>query len=560
MTTVYARLEGEDIVLSFRYDPIVVREMHAIRNNRFDKPNTVWRVPYSLDAFGEVVEVLRDRRLIASPELITRMEKDAAERQVVTDIRREGDADLGDFHFVTEPWPHQRAAVGISDRLDGYALWWEMGTGKTKAAIDICRRRGARLVLVVAPNEVTYNWLREIKKHAEDITAEVLEGTLTQRAERLRFLKAIPPSHPHFIIINVEALAHLAETIKTLRWDVVIVDEATRFKNPQAKRTKALHAIRDSAAFRLILTGTPVTHSLLDLWAPLEFIRPGLLGRFAFFHNRYFERMWNMKKMKIEEVPRADTIDDLLRRISTVTYRVTKKEVLPFLPDKLPPQYMEVVLTGDQRTAYWQMRRTFKASLHTMTDEEIKANASIIIVQMLRLSEITSGFLRGEDDTIHWFPNHAKAAVVDDLVADLVDKKHKVVIFCNYRAECEFYEDRYRNIGSALIYGGMTPKDRDAIVNAFQTEDSPMVLVCQEGSGGIGINLTAASTAIYTSRSFSLEQYLQSQDRLHRAGQKEEVNIVIIQARGTIDEEIDEVLAGKKSIADIVTRVRAEGG
>lgn len=558
MNTVYARLEGEDIVLAFRYDPLVIRDIHSIRNRRYDGEHKEWHIPYSLDAFGEVVEALRERRVIATPQLIERMEKDAASREVITNIRKEGDADLGDFQFVTEPWPHQRAAIGITDRLDGYALWWEMGTGKTKAAIDIARRRKARLVLVIAPNEVTYNWLREIKKHAEDITAEVLEGTLTQRTERLVFLKVAPPSHPHFVIINIEALAHLAPTIATLRWDMAIVDEATRFKNPQAKRTKALHSIRDSAALRLILTGTPVTHSLLDLWAPLEFIKPGLLGRFSFFRHRYFERMWNAEKMKVEEVPRVDTIEDLLRRISTITYRVTKKEVLPFLPDKLPPQYMEVVLAGDQRAAYWQMRRTFKASLMSMTDEEIKADASIIIVQMLRLSEITSGFLRADDGTTHWFPNHAKAAVVDDLVADLVDKQHKVVIFCNYRAECEFYEQRYKNLGSALIYGGMSPKDRDAIVNAFQTEASPMVLVCQEGSGGIGINLTAASTAIYTSRSFSLEQYLQSQDRLHRAGQKEEVNIVIIQARGTIDEEIDEVLAGKKSLADIVTRVREE--
>jgi SNF2 family DNA or RNA helicase len=509
-------------------------------------------VPYTLDNWIDIQNRLGALDLWVPEDLSARVAADARARAHALEVKRAGTADIDGFEFITDPWPHQRAAVAIAASVPGYGLWWEMGTGKTKAAIDTARYLDAKRVLVICPNEITYNWRREIRQHAGE-EATILEGPL---AERRALLLGRPQRLCRFVILNVEAVAPLVDALCNGSWDVVIVDEATRFKNPKAKRTQALKALAPHAKHRMILTGTPVTHSLLDLYAPLDFLYPGILGHFQYFKFRYFDPMWNRYHARFELVPRPDTIDELLGIIDHVTYRVTKKQVLPDLPEKLPPQYMEVTLAGEQALAYQRMDHTFRAWVRTIKNEDLMAEAKIVLTKMMRLSEITSGFLRSEDGLTHWFPNHAKVQVVDELVADLAPGK--VVIFCQWRPECEFYAERYESEGAALIYGDMQPRDRDAIVNAFQTESSPRILVCQEGSGGIGINLTAAATCIYTSRSYSLEQYLQSQDRLHRAGQKQEVNIIIVQARDTIDEDIDSVLTGKKSIADLVTKVKEE--
>jgi SNF2 family DNA or RNA helicase len=549
-------LEGDEIVIALPFNMRMIEAARNLRIRKWDPDTKTWRVPYSLDNWRNVEETMRRFSPAVNVGLRERVSADQTAREHALTIKRAGTAELDGFTFVTEPWPHQRAAVAIAAKVPGYGLWWEMGTGKTKGAIDIARYIEAKRVLVICPNEITYNWRREIRQHAGE-EAFILEGPLSERRAHLVRARERPISGGRtFSILNVEAVHPLLADLAGIEWDLVIVDEATRFKNPKAKRTIALRSLAPHAKHRLILTGTPVTHSLLDLYAPIDFVYPGIFGRFQHFKFRYFDTMWVREHRRFELVPRADTIDELLEILDKVTYRVTKKEVLPDLPEKLPPQYMEVELEHEQRLAYERMDHIFRAWVKTLKDEELIAEAKIVLTKMMRLSEITSGFLRNEAGEVHWFPNHVKAQVVDDLIADLAPGK--VVIFCQWRPECEFYAARYESEGSALIYGDMQPRDRDAIVNAFQTEASPRILVCQEGSGGIGINLTAAATAIYTSRSYSLEQYLQSQDRLHRAGQKQEVNLIIVQARDTIDEDIDAVLSGKKSIADLVTKVREE--
>lgn len=527
--------------------------MHRLSVRRYDPSSKEWIIPFTVEAVEELRGTVAPTVVMLHPDL----ERDLAKQKLDYDLARTakeaGDAYLGvdALPFITEPWPHQRAALLAGANVPGYALFWEMGTGKTKAAIDIVRWRkghsGLRRALVIAPNEVVYNWKREVAIHAKE-DALILEGALKDRADRLRGGRL-----PTFTIMNIEAVDPLLEPLLRVGFDMVIVDESTRIKNPDAKRTKAILKLGQYSGARLILSGTPVVQHLYDLYAQLEFLAPGIFGRYSQFKYRYFTMVYDMKKDRDYIVPRKDRIEELLKVVDTLSYRVTKRDVLPDLPEKLPPQMYVVPMYGDQLRSYHRMRVAYRAWL----DEQTEIKTSLVITQRLRLSQITSGFLiHPETGDAVFYDDGAKAHVVDGLVDDLLPQK--IVVFAHFRAECEFYYKRYERHGSALIYGGMKPEDRDAIVNAFQTEESPKVLVCQEGSGGIGINLTAASHAIYVSRSYSLEHWLQSQDRLHRAGQKNPVTLHVVQCRGTVDQDIDDVLNGKADIAELVNRDRKE--
>lgn len=550
---IYGRRDNDvGIRLRFPYHPRLLDIVRGLRVRRYDKTTREWVIPFTLDAVDELYRSAAGSPVILQPEIVTAIESQRLSREIAAQAKEEGDADLGGFTFITEPWPHQRAAVRAGAHMDGYALFWEMGTGKTKAAIDIARwrmaNRGLQHVLVIAPNEVIYNWKREVAIHARQ-EAIVLEGSLVERGRKVR-----EGVLPMFTIVNIESIAGLLPDLRSKRWGLVIVDESTRIKNPTAQRTKAATELGKNADARLILSGTPVVQHLYDLYAQLEFLAPGVFGRYQSFKWRYFEMRYDHMRRRDILVPRHDRMPELLRIVDSMSYRVTKAEVLPDLPEKLPPQFLDVPMRDAQLRAYQRMRMVYRTWLMAQ-EGTVEVRAALVVTQKLRLAQIAAGFMtHPETGEVTFFPDHAKGKVVDDLVEDLMPGK--VVIFCHFRAECEHYFQRYERYGAGLVYGGMQPRDRDAIVAAFQESDSPRVLVCQEGSGGIGINLTRASTAIYTSRSFSLEQWLQSQDRLHRAGQKSPVTLVIVQGRGTVDLEVNEVLEGKVTIADLVTRDR----
>lgn len=539
---------GDEVRLQWSYlDPKFTEYKEIVKGLRvrfWNKDKKVWVIPYDVDLLDELDRQVGNIRY--DPALWVQYQQDKKSRDAALESKTRGDGDLRGYVPITEPWPHQRAAFAAAYDLPGYALFWEMGTGKTKVPIDLAIAQGMKHVLVIAPNEIIYNWFDEVQTHGGE-KAVVLDGTVASRRAKFEW------PMPRFVVHNAESLPHIVDTLRR-PWDMIVVDEATTFKNPSAERTKALMSLAPFANKRIVMTGTPVTQHVYDVYAPMEFLKPGIFGRYGYFKWRYFELVWDKVLRKEVLRPRADTLPELLRILDTMSYRVTKKEVLPWLPEKLPPQRRMVELHGDQLAAYRQMDRAYRVYLKTLVGD-IQTHAVQVVTQLLRLSEIASGFVRDEkSDRIHWFPDHAKGHVTDGLVEELVTDGKKVVIFAVWRPEIEHYADRYAQYGSAVLYGGMQPTDRQAIVRAFQSEDEPRVLVCQIGSAGRGINLTAASTAIYTSRDYSLEHWLQSQDRLHRAGQKEEVNLVTVMGKDTADLHVEAILSGKATLAEIVNK------
>jgi SNF2 family DNA or RNA helicase len=543
--------------LTYPYAPAVTEVVRRVPGREFNKAYKLWLFPLT----PSNVLLLRDGLkeigwdMTIPRDLATELNRAYARQQKAMKVRAAGDSDI-EFDFVTEPYAHQRAGLAFLKHLDGGALLWEMGLGKTKTAIDFAemlagkdtsptpwqpdQRSPAFRVLVICPNTVKRNWRTEVGKHAGHDDVVIPTGTIPQRVRQL--------GSARYTIVNAEALSHkpMADgLIKAGPWDLVVVDESTRFKTPEAARTKALMKIPTRR--RVILTGTPITGNPTDAYIQFEWVSPGTFGKsFWAFKERYVEKDWFGNVVGIK----PGMADELRARIDATSYRILKADVLD-LPEKVYSDRV-VEMKGEQRRAYDQMRDELRIQL---ADEEITANN--ILTVLLRLTQVTAGMV-GERGRYQWLDDNAKVDELDHLLReDLANEQ--VVIFGLYQFELEQLAKRYDDgsfgVGPyalPIIYGPTPERVRHELIEQFQ-EGQRRLLFCQVRTGGIGINLTAAQTAIYTTRSWSLEEYLQSQDRLHRIGQTGTVSIIHLLAEASIDEDISKALAEKKNTADHLT-------
>lgn len=483
------------------------------------------------------------------PTLADHLNREYRDGKAAAAIRERGDHDIV-FDFKTEPYAHQRAGLAFLAQLGGGALFWEMGLGKTKTAIDFAEWLKARDpnpqnfgVLVICPNTVKRNWAAEIEKHAGHTDWVIPSGTMVKRASQL--------GTSTYTIVNCEALSldPLAKAIIAFPWDLVVVDESTRFKTPGATRTKNLHKMATKTKHRVVLTGTPITGAPSDAWAQLEFVKPGLFGKkFWSFRDHFLQRDFFGNVVGIK----PEVADELKARIDSVSYRILKEQVLDLPPKVYSDRRVE--MDGDQRKAYNQMRDELRIEIDAMT--EVRANN--ILTMLLRLTQVTAGLVGSSQHGYEWLGDRAaKVRELDDLLLDEL-KGEQVVVFGLYQRELEELAKRYSEgmraeVGYPPIIYGPTPEaSRSQLVEHFQ-RGSIQRLFVQSRTGGIGITLTAAQTAIYHTRSWSLEEYLQSQDRLHRIGQKGTVSIIHLRAEASIDDDIADALNDKQAMADRLT-------
>jgi SNF2 family DNA or RNA helicase len=532
--------------LDFPYSPEVNDVIRLVPGREWNKTYKVWLIPLVVE---HVLQLKRDlakvgwqlempRDIADELNLAHRRQRDALA------VRDAGDSDIA-FDYVTEPYAHQRAGLGFLVHLGHGALLWEMGLGKTKTAIDYAewlKRHSDKpqdfAVLVIAPNTVKRNWGVEITKHAGHSDWVVPTGTVDKRLTQV--------ATETYTIINCEALSlhKMATALRAYEWDLVIVDESTRFKTPEATRTKNLAKLRTK--HRVILTGTPITGKPQDAFAQFEWVAPGTFGKsYWAFKDRFLDvNQWTHEINGIKPGREAE----LRERIDRTSYRILKADVLD-LPEKVYTDRW-VTMVGEQRKAYDQMRDELRIEL----DSGDELRASNVLTMLLRLTQVTAGVV-GEAGKYQWIPDNAKVKELDAMLDELGSEP--VVIFGQYQFELERLAARYtlhtgNDYVAPIIYGPTPEKVRHELVEQFQRGDRRL-LFCQTRTGGIGINLTAAKTAIYVTRSWGLEEYLQSQDRLHRIGQTGTVSIVHLVAEESIDVDIADALKDKRALADYLT-------
>jgi len=319
------------------------------------------------------------------------------------------------------------------------------------------------------------------------------------------------------------------------------VDESSRIKRPGAQRTKVITKLSNLCKYRRIMTGTPVTKGPEDIYSQFKFLDPQILGYDSFYSFK--ARYCIMGGFENKQIVAYQNVDELTKNIEGHSFRVLKKDCLD-LPDKIYQRY-PVELSEKQRKLYDQMRKTYIAELE---GEQIDAPATI--TRLLRLQQIVCG----------WFPTETEVKPIEDknprlnaLLEILSDIDSKVIIWARFKADLKAIEHALGSL--AVAYHGEVSNDARAdAVERFQNDPKIRYFVGQPQSGGIGLTLTAADYAVYYSNSFDLETRLQSEDRCHRIGTKNNVTYIDLEAPKTVDTKIIKALRSKKNLADVITK------
>ena len=464
------------------------------------------------------------------------------------------------YKFKTESYEHQKDALKKCWNKEAFAIFAEMGTGKTKIALDnacILYNKGKiDRLLVVAPKGTYMNWVdQEIPTHIPDyIEREVLawkpSNSEKYKAELRKFREF--DYKLKIFVMNVEALS----TVKGLKQaelfligkSMMIVDESTTIKNPQAKRTKNILALAKESKYRRILTGSPVTQSPMDLWAQMDFLDPEILGQSSFyaFRTKYAVMITATAAggtHKYQKIVKFRNLKQLGQAVSPHSYRILKKDCLD-LPEKSFVK-REVELSDEQKQAYAEM----KVNATTMLKGQ-SATALNVLTQLIRLHQITCGHMKTDDGEII----NLKNSRLNELMQILGETTGKVIIWANYVHDILNIEraikDEYGSTSYCTYYGATKSEDRQKCIKKFQEPSNPVrFFIGNTQTGGYGITLTEASTVIYYSNNYDLEKRIQSEDRAHRIGQKNPVLYIDLVAKGTVDEKIIQSLRNKINIA-----------
>ena len=470
---------------------------------------------------------------------------------------------MRDFKFKTKPYDHQLKAWEDSWSADYYALFMEMGTGKSKVAIDtigaLYKAKKIDSALILAPKGVYDNWVRgEIPTHLpEDIQRTVVRWTPTSSKKFQDEMKELVYEKNDkclkIFVMNIEALSTPRGTkaayffLKGNPDNIMVVDESTTIKNRKATRTKNVMLLAEQAKYRRILTGSPVTKSPMDLYSQCAVLSPKALGFNSYyaFQNRYaLVQKRKMGTRAFQEIVGYRRLDELNQKLDKFSNRILKEDCLD-LPDKTYIR-RDVDLTDEQKRVYKQMK---KLALAKLDNGELSTTASVL-TQIMRLQQICCGFLQPDEGEIQSLDSNR----LKELIEITDELQGKAIIWASYTHDIQRIADALRNrFGPEAVatYYGETPQDeRQDIVTRFQDKKDPLrFFVGQPRTGGYGITLTAANTVIYYSNSYDLEIRLQSEDRAHRIGQGSKVTYIDLVSPDTIDEKILKALRGKINLA-----------
>jgi SNF2 family DNA or RNA helicase len=454
-----------------------------------------------------------------------------------------------------------------------FALGAEQGTGKTWMLLNDAEHQfnAGRIngLFVIAPKGVHVNWVRrEIPSHMSvpNRARYWLSGSGVKHKRKMEQVFYAEPGELAVLTMNVDAVNTKAgkETAERFlkRYNAMfVIDESQRIKTPTAKRTKAIIELSKLAVSRRIASGTLVANSPLDLFSQYEFLQPGLLGTRSFraFTAEYAELLPpdNPLVQTIRQRSRARGTPQVVAKnpdgrpkfrnlgklhniISPHTYRVLKEDCLD-LPEKIyTTQYFE--LSAAQRRVYERVKSELR---YERDDGEIDTFTALTLINKLR--QITSGFIMVDGEATSLREAGPRLSALKEIVAD---NDGQLIIWASFREEIrQIYSMLVdMEIPTVTYYGDTSDADREAAIDDFQS-GAARVFIGHPAAAGTGLTLTAASTVVYYSCSYSLEQRLQSEDRAHRIGVKHNVVYIDLAARDTIDEQIANALQSKKGVA-----------
>lgn len=418
-----------------------------------------------------------------------------------------------------------------------------MGTGKTRLALELAGRVGARRTLVVAPLAVVSVWPAQAALYAPTLRVLALDRlTVGRRAEALA--RALADPSPLLVAVNYDAVWRppLKDMILKVPWDLLIPDEAHRMKSPGGVTSRFLAGLAKQCRRRLGLTGTPMPHSPLDIYGVMRTLDPSVFGwSFVQFRSKYAVLGGFNGKI----VRGFQNLDELRARLATRTVSIPRDVLTlpPALHHRIP-----VTLSPKARKAYDDLERDLIVEI-----EEGTVTVANAMVSLLRLAQLTGGCLPvderdGPPVRLDESKMDALETLLDGLPAD-----EPVVVFCRFVADL----DAVHAVCRALDRKSLELSGRRKELAEWQAGAAP-VLAVQIQAGGLGVDATRACYCIWYSASYSLGDHDQANARLHRPGQTRAVHYYHLVATGTVDESVYASLQRKgKVVEDVLGALRA---
>ena len=435
---------------------------------------------------------------------------------------------LGQLEEVLRPY--QKHGVGWLEFLRknnfGGILADEMGLGKTiqtLAFIQSVKSRAAESArlpsLIICPTSLVYNWQAEAAKFTPGLNVVPMHGP--RRHDQWAELPA-----SDLVITSYALLRRDAEQYRGLEFDTVVVDEAQHIKNRQTQNAQSVKTVR--ARHRLVLTGTPMENSVLDIWSIFDFLMPGYLGSATDFKERY------EAPIARERNPEAQA--RLARRIRPFLLRRLKRDVAKDLPEKLE-QVSYCELSSEQQQVYQQLLEASRKEITEAVGQQgLPKSRMLILTALLRLRQICCDLrlLKLEGAT---HDNSGKLELFNELLQEALDGGHRVLVFSQFVEMLHLLKEslQAQNIEFSYLDGSTT--DRAGVVAEFQSRPIPVFLISLK-AGGVGLNLTAADTVFHFDPWWNPAVEAQGTDRAHRIGQTRVVTSYKLITRGTVEEKI----------------------
>jgi SNF2 family DNA or RNA helicase len=589
LMTVFVDLDptGEYIVINaeWRFKELC----KSLPGASWDAKASIWRIPVSWagclalrSTFRSELQIGPNLAAWAANEKATRIDPSNALRDV--DISDIGDQDL---------FPHQRAGVEFLATSRRALLADEPGLGKTAQAIRALKKlhdSGEQVfpALVICPNTLKRNWEREFDKWWPGVNVTVINGTATQR--RAQF-----DQQSDVIVINWESLrthsrlssygsialarcidckghdsritparceVHQRE-LNEMDFKAVIADEIHRSKEPKSKQTRALWAATGNADIRFALTGTPIASNVLDLWPILHWLSPKEWPSKSKWIDRMIDTMINAFGGMIVLGVKAHMEDEFYAAINPRMRRMLKSRVLPWLPEVINER-RDVEMGTKQAKAYKQMLEHMIALLEGedgVTTESVVAPNPL--TQTLRLLQFANSYAEikvdeatGEEKIILSDPSCKVDALMDDIKnGDFGEDSVAVCAVSRQLIELLSARLTKEGIEHGLITGAQDADERQLAIDNFQSGRIKWILFTAQ-AGGVGVTLTAARRLVMLQRPWSLVDYKQALDRVHRIGSEIHDSVIITDyvTQGTVEERVIEALDTKADNFEQIVR------
>lgn len=437
----------------------------------------------------------------------------------------------------------QQDAVNLIKDKEYFAIFHEQGLGKTKIAIDLIfdwlEFNKVDSVVIVCDKILLNNWVDELDFHGN------LPPILLTNNKEDNFYKF---NTPGFIYIcNYELIRSSLDSFEAFfksRKIGIILDESTKIKNPKTKISKALHHLAKFTKKRLIMTGTPVANRPYDYWSQIYFLDFGeRLGTNYDSFKEDYDLGNDLHDSYSSQLIFKNALNELREKLSDCHIRETKKTAGIELPGK---RFIEVSVGMDdsQEKLYRDMQIELSAEI-LKDGKLVEENVEVILKRLLRLNQVSSnaGLI---DDAYVEIP--LKLIETKNILNKATKEGSKVIVWTNFIKNVEYISNNI-GVNAVGIHGNINLTDRNILIKKFKTDDSINALVATPGVAQQGLTITEANYAIFFDRDFSLDSYLQAQDRIHRMTQEKTCYIYKLLTKGSIDYWIDSLVEAKKIVA-----------